>query len=104
MSSTDAVIVNIPGRGAHYDPQKPDSTKATGAKTWKARNQGVQIDGKLVKFRARGKTGTGKVKKAKPSKSGKKGSGKVKAKIPRKADTPVQSVEVTEPTKNTEQE
>lgn len=40
---------------AHFDPKKPDPTKATRAKIWKARNVGVTIDGKLVKFAARGK-------------------------------------------------
>ena len=38
---------------AHYDASKPDPTKPTRAKIWKARNVGVTIDGKLVKFGAR---------------------------------------------------
>jgi hypothetical protein len=40
---------------AHYDATKADPTKPTRAKIWKARNIGVTIDGKLVKFGARGK-------------------------------------------------
>ena len=92
---------------AHYDPKKPDPTKATRAKIWKARNQGVNIDGKQVKFGQRGKPGSGTAKKAKPSKSVKKGSGKLKAKTTgkaTKAETPVQPVESPEPAKNTDQE
>ena len=92
---------------AHYDPKKPDPTKATRAKIWKARNQGVNIDGKQVKFGQRGKPGSGTAKKAKPSKSVKKGSGKLKAKTTGKApnaETPVQPVESPEPGKSTEQE
>ena len=58
---------------AHYDPTKPDPTKPTRAKIWKARNVGVTIDGKLVKFGARGKVKEG-VKKGKAE--GKKASGK----------------------------
>lgn len=58
---------------AHYDASKPDPTKPTRAKIWKARHVGVTIDGKLVKFGARGKV---KEKgKGKPDK-GKKGSAK----------------------------
>ena len=44
---------------AHYDPSKADPTKPTRAKIWKARNIGVTIDGKLVKFGARGKVKEG---------------------------------------------
>ncbi len=58
---------------AHYDPQKPDPTKPTRAKIWKARNIGVTIDGKLVKFGARGKAKEG-AKKGKLSKGVKKGT------------------------------
>jgi hypothetical protein len=50
---------------AHYDPKKPDPTKATRAKIWKARNVGVKIEGKLVKFKARGKLPAGKHPKTK---------------------------------------
>jgi len=63
---------------AHYDPKKPDPTKPTRAKIWKARNVGVTIDGKLVKFGARGKAKEpatkGKLKGVK------KAAGKVKGK------------------------
>ena|ERR1035441_9776684 len=89
---------------AHYDPKKPDPTKATRAKIWKARNQGVNIDGKLVKFGARGKTGSGTAKKGKPGKPVKKGSGKVKAKTTGKAEANIQPVASPEPAKNAEQE
>jgi hypothetical protein len=92
---------------AHYDPKKPDPTKATRAKIWKARNQGVNIDGKLVKFGQRGKTGSGTAKKAKPGKSVKKGSPKVKAKTTGKApkaETSVQPVESPEAAKEAGQE
>jgi hypothetical protein len=74
---------------AHYDPKKPDPTKPTRAKIWKARNVGVTIDGKLVKFGARGKA-------KEPAKKGKvkgvkKGTGKVKAtKKAVKAPVPVE--------------
>ena len=112
---------------AHYDPKKPDPTKATRAKIWKARNHGVHIDGKLVKFGQRGKTGNGKGKKAKPSEkagsgtakkgktsekakggsekvkakaAGKGGSEKVKA---TKAEAPGQPVRTEEPAKKAEQ-
>jgi hypothetical protein len=40
---------------AHYAANKPDPTKPTRAKIWKARNIGVKIEGKLVRFGARGK-------------------------------------------------
>jgi hypothetical protein len=63
---------------AHYDPKKPDPTKATRAKIWKARNVGVTIDGKLVKFGVRGKAKE-PAKKGKLGKGVKKASGKVKA-------------------------
>jgi hypothetical protein len=75
----------------HYDPKKPDPTKATRAKIWKGRNVGVQVDGKLVKFSVRGKAQK-PAKKAKPSKGGKKGTGKVKAsKKTTKPATPVET-------------
>lgn len=57
---------------AHYDPSKPDPTKPTRAKIWKASNVGVTIDGKLVKFGARGKA-------KETAKKGKAGKGVKKA-------------------------
>ena len=62
---------------AHYDSNKSDPTKPTRAKIWKARNVGVTIDGKLVKFGTRGKA-------KEPAKKGKlkvvkKAAGKGKA-------------------------
>jgi hypothetical protein len=66
------------GTDAHYDPEKPDPTKATRAKIWKARNIGVQIDGKLVKFGTQGKAKEG-TKKVKPTKETKKRTGNKKA-------------------------
>ena len=62
---------------AHYDPSKADPTKPTRAKIWKARNIGVTIDGKLVKFGARGKV---KEVGKKAEATGKKVTGKSKAK------------------------
>ncbi|MGA2372713.1 MAG: hypothetical protein ACLPPV_01165 [Candidatus Korobacteraceae bacterium] len=74
---------------AHYDPQKPDSTKPTQAKTWKAGNVGVTIEGKLVKFGARGKAQES-AKKGK-LKGVKKAAGKVKvSKKATKAPAPVE--------------
>jgi hypothetical protein len=67
---------------AHYDPKKPDPTKATRAKIWKARNVGVRIDGKLVKFGARGKA---KEVAKKGKKRGKVQKGSGKAKVGKKA-------------------
>ena len=58
---------------AHYDGSKPDPTKPTRAKIWKARNIGVKIEGKLVRFGARGKA----KEVAKKGKGVKEGSGKV---------------------------
>jgi hypothetical protein len=63
---------------AHFDPNKADPTKPTRAKIWKARNVGVTIDGKLVKFGARGKAKEG-AKKGKPTKVVKKAAVKGKA-------------------------
>jgi hypothetical protein len=60
---------------AHYDPKKPDPTKPTRAKIWKARNVGVKIDGKLVKFGIRGKAKE-PAKKGQAKKGAKKVSGK----------------------------
>ena len=62
---------------AHYDSKKPDPTKPTRAKIWKARNVGVNIDGKLVKFGARGKAKE-PAKKGKTEKVVKKAAGKGK--------------------------
>jgi hypothetical protein len=83
---------------AHYTPGKADPTKPTRAKIWKARNVGVRIDGKLVKFGARGKA-------KEPAKKGKlkgvkKAAGKGKAtKKAAQEQAPVQ----LEPAKNTDQ-
>jgi hypothetical protein len=75
---------------AHFDPKKPDPTKPTRAKIWKARNIGVTIDGKLVKFGARGKAKE-EAKKGKV-KGVKKAAGKVKAtKKATKASAPVEA-------------
>ena len=49
---------------AHYAPSKSDPTKPTRAKIWKARNIGVNIDGEIVRFGARG-NGNPKTKKGK---------------------------------------
>jgi hypothetical protein len=57
---------------AHYDVNKPDPTKPTRAKIWKARNVGVKIDGKLIRFGARGKVKE-KAKQAKAEKNDAKG-------------------------------
>ena len=91
---------------AHYDPQKPDPTKPTRAKIWKARNVGVNIDGKLIKFGARGKAKE-QGKKGKAEK-GKKAAGKGKAgknagkatKTAAKSATPVEPK--AEPSSSTE--
>ena len=64
---------------AHYTADKPDPTKPTRAKIWKARNIGVKIDGKLVKFGQRGKA-KGGPEKGKTKKGAKKASGKVATK------------------------
>jgi hypothetical protein len=70
----------------HYDANKPDPTKPTRAKIWKARNVGVKIDGKLVRFGARGKAKEGQ-KKGKVTKSLKKTVGKTQE-IRKKAGPP----------------
>lgn len=62
---------------AHYNPSKADPTKPTRAKVWKARNVGVTIDGKLVKFGARGKLAKETAEKGK-LKGVKKAAGKGK--------------------------
>ncbi len=105
------------GTDAHYDPSKPDPTKPTRAKIWKARNVGVTIEGKLVKFGARGKAKEG-AKKGKPSKGVKKAAGKGKTKVGKKAakaksrpeemgaKTPAKAakpVSAPEPAKNTDE-
>ncbi len=77
---------------AHFDPTKADPTKPTRAKIWKARNVGVNIDGKLVKFGARGKAKE-PGKEGKGSKVVKKGAGKRAAKASKtasKSATPVE--------------
>jgi hypothetical protein len=63
---------------AHYSANKPDPTKPTRAKIWKARNIGVKIDGKLVRFGARGKAKE-QSKKSEAGKGVKKASGRQKA-------------------------
>jgi hypothetical protein len=84
---------------AHYDPTEPDPTKPTRAKIWKARNVGVTIDGKLVKFGSRGKAKEpatkGKLKVVK------KAAGKVKAKK-KAAKTPAQVEAKAETSTSTE--
>ncbi len=69
----------------HYDPKRLDPTKPTRAKISKARTTGVRIDGKLVKFGARGKR-TGE----------KKGKGKRNAKTNKivRLKTPEPAVQV----------
>lgn len=62
---------------AHYSAHKPDPTKPTRAKIWKARNVGVNIDGKLVRFGERGKAKE-RLRKGKAEES-KKGTGNKKA-------------------------
>ncbi len=79
------------GTDAHYDPKKADPTKATRAKIWKARNVGVTIDGKLVRFGARGKAKE-HAKKGRPRKEVKQGTGKKKAsKKTAKPATPIEA-------------
>jgi hypothetical protein len=83
---------------AHYEPKKADPTKATRAKIWKARNVGVTIEGKLVKFGARGKAKE-PAKKGKTSKGVKKGTGKKKAR--KKTNKPATPAEAkAEPSNN----
>jgi len=78
----------------HYDPKKPDATKATRAKVCRARKQGVRIDGKLVRFGARGKA---KTEKKVASAKGKGGQGKGKGKAGRNTAKPTHDHHETSP-------
>jgi hypothetical protein len=84
----------------HYDPKKADPTKPTRAKISKARNKGVRIDGKLVKFGARGKKAINVKKQAKPTKKAGTGAKKMNpvAKPAAKPATPVKASKAPEPT------
>jgi len=84
----------------HYSAKKPDPTKPTRAKIWKARNIGVKIDGKLVRFGARGKA-KGGPKKGKTAKGVKKVSGKAKE-IKKKPKAPAAVEANAEPSNNPE--
>ena len=85
---------------AHYNATKSDPTKPTRAKIWKARNIGVNIDGKLVKFGARGKAKE-QPKKGKTVKGVKKASGRQKG-TKKAAKASAQKTPKPEPTSSPE--
>ena len=66
---------------SHYNPEGDDPTKATRARCSIAMTKGIQLDGKLVKFKRRSKPHTEKDSKpkAQPTKQTKKPTKKLKA-------------------------
>jgi len=86
---------------AHFDPTKADPTKPTRAKIWKARNIGVNTNGKVVKFGARGKLAKERASKGK-LKGVKKAAGKVKATKKAAKKAPAQVEGKAEPSSSTE--